>query len=255
MVRRHWQNLAWAITCPSLFHEPWIIDWPLNSELLSDLQARLRHDPDDLQRQLGQPVARRLGHYFEQLWHYYWLHDPDTEVLAHSLQLIEAGHTLGEVDFVLSHQGKVYHIELACKFYLASAGQWLGPNARDSWQRKRQQLLTKQLQHLRQPLGIKILKQQGLPAITTSLAICKGRLFDDQHWLSASQVATLPEGHYQVLQRDQWLAPVSDFPHRQGDLNQLSIERPVCIALGKDNYESDRFFIVPDHWPQPGADH
>lgn len=243
-------DLIWALTSRNLTDEAWLAHWPVDTDLVAWLAAKLSSDNHHFEQSLGQARARRLGHYFEQLWHYYWHHEPDTQVLKHSLQVIEHGNTVGEADFLLTHRGEVVHVELACKFYLRWQEQWLGPNAQDSWQHKAAQMRNKQLTLLATEAGLSTLNQQALPHPSRSMAICKGRLFNQLDWLHADKRARLINQPYHILQRQQWLAEVRGAPHQLNDILALSIDRPVCIAVIKENHETHRFFIVPNHWPE-----
>lgn len=255
-------DFIWALTSQNLTNENWLGQISVDTDLVNHLAQRLLETPSLFEQTLSQHKAKRLGHYFEQLWHFYWQHEPTTEVLAHSLQVVADGRTLGEADFLLrqnlnSQHEKVLHIELACKFYLQQGSAWLGPNAKDSWQKKSSQMQEKQLKLLQTQQAKQLLTQLDLPYPDQSIALCKGRLFrqsDEQYfWMHAANRHLLAQQPYQILAREQWLAPVNNAEHSQQDLMQLTIERPVCVAAinTQDKYENQRFFIVPNHWPEP----
>lgn len=74
----------------------------------------------DLSTFHAQPIANklRLGHQVEYAFLQLLESHPDYEVLAHSLQVKKRNRTIGELDFLVRHNKKVYHIEVSCKFYL-----------------------------------------------------------------------------------------------------------------------------------------
>ncbi|MEH6565342.1 MAG: DUF1853 family protein [Halopseudomonas sp.] len=131
-------------------------------QLLAALQ-RLDAEPGQLPALLAQTRDRRLGNYYERLWHALLSLAPDVEILAHNLALREAGRTLGELDLVIrAANGEIVHLELAIKFYLgrpelqetdsnadcSDAALWWGPDPSDQLARKIQRLKEHQL-----PLG------------------------------------------------------------------------------------------------------
>ncbi|WP_119395333.1 DUF1853 family protein [Salinibius halmophilus] len=248
-------DLRWAISSSNLTNEPWLYDWPLDNGLLDWLCQQLQDDETRFTQTLQQPIARRLGHYFEQLWHYYWLHCPSTQIINHGLQVIDGKQTIGEADFLLDYCGKVFHVELACKFYLQWQNSWLGPNAKDSWAKKSAQMQHKQLKLFEQDVAKQLLANQGLPQPEQAIAIAKGRMFDTIQWITEAQRTSLANECYCILTRQQWLAPVDSAPHRLADIQALQVERPVCIAVVKENHEKHRFFIVPNHWPNLQPEH
>lgn len=78
---------------------------------------------------------RRLGFYFEALVKVLLEHDK-WMINKSNYQKIEDGITKGELDFLMEKENVKKHLEVALKFYLSNEGEWLGPNARDSFSRK-----------------------------------------------------------------------------------------------------------------------
>ena len=64
-----------------------------------------------------------IGRYFEALVRVFFQHHPSWELLHHNVVLFQDGNTLGECDLVIQSKvdGMIYHLELACKYYL---GYW-----------------------------------------------------------------------------------------------------------------------------------
>lgn len=112
-------------------------------------------------RQLGVPtdsdgsdlnLSQKLGHLYESALAVLLKASPRFDLLALNLQLQRDAHTtVGELDFLLRDlsDGKLIHLELATKFYLAvrtEAGWELpGPDARDNYFRKIRRLREHQL--------------------------------------------------------------------------------------------------------------
>lgn len=96
------------------------------------------------------PRVRRIGHYYEQLWHW-WFHEGLGEtVLEFGLPVRDDSQTLGEIDFLTrANRSSLIHRELSIKFYLClgsgdQPSDWIGPNAIDrldlKWSKLHRQL-------------------------------------------------------------------------------------------------------------------
>ncbi len=207
-------------------------------------------------------------------------------MLAHGLQVRDGGRTLGELDFVFrDRQERVCHWEVAVKFYLYCADRevagshFIGPNARDTLERKWDRMQRKQL-----PLC-----RQVFPDVEECSAFVKGRIFYHPEqaeparlpdglmsdhlkgiWLRHSELAWLEaasqeqEWVFCVLQKPFWLAPVSlgetdkppmGFEPFKSNLDHhfLHCDHPIlvgalCQVTGGWE-ESERLIVVPDAWP------
>jgi len=92
------------------------------------------------------------------------------KVLANNTQLIKDGITLGELDFLLmdTHTNRIIHVEMGYKFYLLKKdegpdlAQWVGPNMRDSLNRKWNKLRDVQFKNLYSPTAKILLAKMGL---------------------------------------------------------------------------------------------
>ena len=102
------------------------------------------------------------------------------EILVSQVQLIENGITLGELDFILKDRitSQYLHIELSYKLYLFDAksspnlSHWVGPNKRDSLQKKWSKLKDSQFPNIYTPVGIEILKNFNLRPDEIQQALC-----------------------------------------------------------------------------------
>lgn len=179
------RDLAWALASPNLLTDsPLAPDSSWYQSLLIDYHPRLLAlDKNPQILHLHCEPHRRLGLYFEALWHFYLLDHPRFQVLAHNWQQVVDGTTVGAFDFLVwdRHSQRIEHWELAVKFYLISQqddafDHAFGINPRDKLRRKHQHMLNSQLmlgQHLEvQPK----LAQLGLTPRYKRL-ILKGRLY------------------------------------------------------------------------------
>lgn len=101
-------------------------------------------------------------------------------LLASQIQLIKDGITLGEMDFLVediaSH--KMMHVELAYKFYLldnqisGDLATWVGPNRRDSLERKWIKLHEFQFPKLYSPTAIYELRKIGCDSHLIQQSLC-----------------------------------------------------------------------------------
>jgi hypothetical protein len=157
----------------------------------------LNKNPQHLLEYIQQNNHRLLGSYFECLWQYYFKYSPNTQLLAHHVQITPSLHaphensrqtngkkTLGELDILALIDNKPFHVELAVKFYLlipnetgAQAKHWIGPQTRDRLDLKLDTLNRKQLPFLHHPATQKALEQRGLAQEYESAVALKGYLF------------------------------------------------------------------------------
>jgi len=150
---------------------------------------RLDRDASALLEHLSLRASQRLGLYFEQLWHFFLVQDPSTELIAHNLPVQCEGRTVGEFDCIYyCHQRRQYvHLELAVKFFLGYRGatsaetsrdaeDWLGPNTQDRLARKISHLLNRQIRLGDHPVAREQLKSMGIDGLLREMEI-KGYLF------------------------------------------------------------------------------
>jgi len=92
----------------------------------------------------------RLGYYFEALFLAFFHLSPYVEVVLSNHQVILNKATLGEIDLVILKGKELIHLELSIKFYLQHQKSelfenWLGPNGKDDFLKKRNKLIDQQL--------------------------------------------------------------------------------------------------------------
>jgi hypothetical protein len=289
------RDLAWACFTPSLLISTELpCTETINNAALPLTAARKAwlHDldlhPGALLDHLDQRQGKRLGLYFESLWHFFLQQDPEVELIAHNLPVRDGGRTVGEFDCIYHchRRDRAVHLELALKFYLhrgyqdgadaAAYESWLGPNTLDRLDLKLQRLLTHQVLLSRDPLGAEVLAGLGVTDPLLELEM-KGRLYQPpgiaipepagynptvpmHHWCRLQQEwapAAAGSDKLLPLHREQWLAPVladKNAPTECATLRaMLSADqhgRPAQAAvIDADGNERHRLFIVPDAWP------
>ncbi|MCC9645154.1 DUF1853 family protein [Rhodopirellula sp. JC740] len=223
-------DLEWAINSPSLLGQP---PAGCRSEIIEVVPANnvdpSKVDAVHLQRWFEEqdrqrPLGRRVGRYFERLVHYWLKHLRRVEMIAHGKPIVEAGRTIGEIDFLyLDEHGKLTHLEVAVKFYLGvistqrSGLHFVGPNLKDTYDRKVDRMFQHQLQ----------LESEIFPSQPRRTALVKGTLF-------------YPEGSGQP--QDTASPPTASQTHLRGEWVRASALRRWCDR----NLVSDDRFSLPD---------
>ena len=147
------------VTTPQIFAENAFFEYPLFPTSTEAVEISLPS--------LKEPKTKVLGKRMEYFFHYYISHFGDLEVLAHNQQIILNKITLGELDFLLkdSSSEEIHHVELIYKFYLydptcgtSEKDHLIGPNRRDSLNRKLERLQKRQFPLLFQPATEKLLQ-------------------------------------------------------------------------------------------------
>ncbi|MEP5567712.1 MAG: DUF1853 family protein [Halioglobus sp.] len=244
-------------------------------------------DPKPLANHLAKSSTRRLGLYFETLWHFFLEQDSEIDLLAHNLAVRDSKRTLGEFDciYFCHRRQRNVHLELAVKFYLSAPAatgseqhNWLGPNSKDRLDLKLQRMMSHQIRLAHTPEGSAALAELGVSDPLLEIEI-KGRLFNQwrapappppgynlalnmPNWRRLNELSKLDEGNnarYLPLERSQWLSPVagcSDATLSKAELIRHGLvtlgndPRPIQIALVDINgNEQERFFLVSDDWP------
>lgn len=257
------RDLDWILRCPSLFDASCALDLP---------------DPNDdrnfdtVERFFETKASYRVGYYFESLIRV-WLNSlPEISDIEQSVVIQDDSRTLGELDFLFSKDGRLHHLEVALKFYLHcpapnhSGSHFVGPNAADTFERKRDRLLGHQL-----PLG-----KESRPEIEQSNLLIRGVIFYHPDHPEANELpAGLNPGHQRgnwihrreldriesspqatVLQKPYWLGPPSEaeaMTNLPASIAAIDSARPVMVSVGETKggiyREQSRWFVVPDEWP------
>tara|TARA_R110002110_G_scaffold406421_1_gene626322 strand:+ start:135678 stop:136688 length:1011 start_codon:yes stop_codon:yes gene_type:complete len=290
-------DLAWACFSPPLLHSaqlPHSEDGVLNCALALTPQREqwlraLDADPAELLQHLAAARSRRLGLYFEQLWHFFLEVDPQVDLLANNLAVRDAHRTIGEFDCLYyCHQRQRHcHLELAVKYYLgypAAANttarsdlhEWLGPANKDRLDLKLSRLLSHQIRLAQHPAAQPALNRLGISSPLCEIEI-KGSLFIPyrgsmpppvaynnavplQDWLPVSNLQQYKPDNagsrYQILPKPDWLTGDGTTGVDKNTLMQQVSERinshrrPQMVAVVDEHGTVvRRFFVTPDRWP------
>lgn len=264
------RQLAWAIGASPLIETGLKLDWIDAKTCRNWLEAFwdelliLEANPQPLEAALAE-AGPLLGKRFEALMAWYFHHSPTWTVLVANGVVERDGKTQGEVDFIVeSKDGEIWHVEVACKFYLAKPGSrgawsdWRGLRVEDTLERKAQKF-RKQLQ----------LRHSLWPVAHRKVALLKGWLFypfeellrphpprgagasaPSGWWMHANDVLQW-DGHHtlQTIPRWNWLMQV----HEAGETLPLPLQRGGVVAQGfaEDGQikELSRGMIAPNLWP------
>lgn len=253
---REVRDLAWACFGPAMMISDQLTDdvRPVSNcslTLTPDRENWLKHldqDPQPLRAHIERIRSRRLGIYFEGLWHFFLQQDEAVELVAHNLPVRDGGITVGEFDCLYyCHQRRRHvHLELAVKFFLGNRAvgntgpssdwnEWWGPECKDRLDLKIRHLMDRQIQLADHRAATPSLEDLGIQEVAREVEI-KGRLFQSVHDplpLPRGYNSKLSEGHwvhidrmpemdglmdaesYLVLPKNQWLSPAYNVPDTQ----------------------------------------
>jgi hypothetical protein len=280
--------LAWLLDAPDLLDgsEPSWHGKVMRLEAVTPAVERwlfaLDHDPMALDDAMGPRVHTRLGLYAEKLMAFYFREQG--RLVAHGLQVrATRNDTVGEFDFLLdAGPDGVDHIEFATKFYLLQRQDpddldaLVGPNLADSLGAKMRKIVERQLVLGQHPAARALLARP----VVLAQALVKGWLFyplgamviapmrgiDPAHcrgfWCTLDELDSLPDAHFVILPKLQWLAPYSSTSatgvHTRAALHAVlsaqfeTADSPVLVAQVHEAaghvIESARGFIVPATW-------
>jgi len=278
------RDLYWLLSSHSPIREKSIADLPMLPYHFQeawlkegmDFLIALDECPEPLHDFLEKRSSFRLGIYAEYLIQYFFENAPHIELLAHHVQLIQDKITIGEIDFILEFEGKVFHIELAVKYYLQesqtdSFTAWIGPSGKDTLARKVKKVKEHQLPLIASP----ILKEQYSFKELQSFFWLRGVFFSNENAVSTWHNPNALYGryfrvdelkdtffeqqkHYIVLKRPHWMMDTQDLGEHaklgitpyladKTKLRDAIDEHGALLVKNKTNEEI--FFIVSDQWP------
>jgi len=271
------RDLKWAIMSPSLITDS------REQILMPGLTDELHVNAQDLADYLVSYSRFRVGQYFEGLVLYWLERICKRNIIARHQQVFEDNRTVGEIDILFEDEdGVLTHWEIAVKFYLyfpetnAIGSHFVGPNVKDSFEKKMRRLFEHQL-----PLS-----QTHYPEVARRQAFVKGMIFyhpecelptqlperlSPTHsrgtWLHISELSWLKNQNeirvFRVLEKPHWLSPevsntqdenLKSFEEfkRQLETHFLNSERPLLVSVltcqQEMCHEIDRVFIVSDAW-------
>ncbi|WP_339730547.1 DUF1853 family protein [uncultured Gimesia sp.] len=230
------RDLKWAITSPSLIRQS---SEDENFSEVPDFQAI---DVPHLERYLTPYSHFRIGQYYEGLILYWLEHIRRLKIIARHQQVFEENQTVGEIDVLFEDEaGVMTHWEIAVKFYLHCpednpvGSQFIGPNVKDSFERKMRRLFEHQL-----PLS-----QTHFPDVTRRQAFVKGMIFYHPDHSSPTQ---LPEKLSPTHVRGTWLhlSELSRLTEQHGELLFLIREKPDWLSEALCNKADERLLSFAD---------
>lgn len=200
----------------------------------------------------------KIGVYAEQLLLYFFSESPFIKLLEANRQLVRDSVTVSEIDFLVEFEGKLLHLEVAVKYYLLTdTKEWVGPNKRDTFQRKWEKVVQKQV-----PEAQRFFVEQGYGNVE-SFFFVKGYLFtqnsERNNWVTLSKNCLYEDKAakgFVLPKKPNWMA---DFEHFRGKtMNSFELNRelkehttdletavPVITLLGSGQKVT---FIVPEDW-------
>lgn len=248
--------------------------------------------PRNLPAALLPPFPRRLGFYAERLYSVLLQELLGWPVRLHNQPVrTGSGQTLGELDFIVHNRqnGRIEHHEIAIKFYLGMTGpdgrsHWYGPDAADRFDAKVNRLRRHQARLTQRPETLAILAAQGIAGPLPARLFMPGYLFYPRHrscrvrpppwvpedhcrgyWSYQKDIRGQDLGHCVPLPKPHWIGPWRQMqppdPAAAREALAQAGERGVPVLLARLQWhpggslwvEQERFFVVPDHWPQPAA--
>ena len=219
---------------------------------------------------------QKLGHLYEDVLYSLLEADPDISELKKSIQVFgqdEKGikRTLGEFDYLFIKDGKLTHLELSVKFYMAvnQDGKtfWYGPDPRDHWELKREKMLQSQLLLKDLPESEKLVSELYNCQVDKVNHLVYGCVFDRLNelpasrdtisenaerglWMKRSEVCQMfKERDLFYIPKTLWSCPLSINVQQyltkmsSGELVDLAEERCIMFTDGMIKY-----FVVSDHW-------
>ena len=192
-------NIVWAVKSPPLISSKdniwpeanWFRDWEVKAFGSESLNPN-----------------QKLGLYFENTLHEWIEKEPKLTLLAHNLVVTSKRRTLGEFDLIVRNENSIEHWEIAVKFFLGirnrkNIGHWIGPNPRDTLERKLDSLENRQIRLGDNPDARRILEQEDIK-IDSRRIIFKGRLFHPYKMFKTSRFE-FPEDINRSHEKGWWL--------------------------------------------------
>ncbi|WP_411826133.1 DUF1853 family protein [Luteolibacter sp. AS25] len=219
-------------------------------------------------------LEQKLGHLYEDALATLIQASPRYRLLEQSLQLRKiAGHTLGELDYLLEDlpSRQIIHLELAVKFYLAvqTPGALLlpGPNARDNYFRKLEKMRTHQL--VLTGSHRELLPPEYRNQKITTRQLVYGCLFDHIHttepatpeflnpnarrgkWLHADQCTEYfgENTRLEIIPKPLWPVPLDFIKDTPLEKWEIDTEIDRCLMV-RTRTKPTPYFIAPIGYPE-----
>tara|TARA_B100000508_G_C11465884_1_gene282575 strand:- start:59879 stop:60730 length:852 start_codon:yes stop_codon:yes gene_type:complete len=254
------------VSCPKPFDVPFfpeeiIKEWePLSCKFFEQLDEH----PQDIERFVQRKKNYRLGFYAEALLSYFFQSFNKTELILQNFQIRDEKQTLGEIDFIVKYNERVFHIELAVKYYLllpngdpAVPENWIGPSRKDNLHKKLRKVQDNQLGHGEHQSVRKEVPSEFRDKIE-SYFLFRGQFFKNDS-NDTSDVARNSLNYYFlnkidldqdmiILQRPNWLSSIDSQKNQTESYskqNTATFERPQLVKIRN---HKEIAFIVPENW-------
>ena len=191
----------------------------------------LDESPEKLILFIEENHSKRLGRYFENLLHFYFIFHPNIEVLEFGKQIFDGKITIGEMDFILKNKStkEIVHLETAVKYFAKKKGEsdfeyFICPNGTRNFGDKLEKTFSKQLRITERDETKSFLKKSGYWPLK-SYHFIKGILFyhpteinnfsheklNPKHqkswWIYSNEIKTLCDiSKYKVVHKLKWLS-------------------------------------------------
>ena len=219
-------------------------------------------------------VQQKLGHLYEDALDILLGSTPRYDPLARGVQIRkEAGHTLGELDFLVRDlaAGQLIHLELAVKFYLAvetDNGFLLpGPDARDNFFRKLEKMRAHHLVLVEKYRDLLPEEFRGEDIVVQQLVqgcifdrVNAGRLVEAEFlnphgrrgkWLHAQECAGYfgKAARLEIIPKPLWPVPLEILVGMELETwkPQEDVDRCVMVRADAANHP---YFIAPNRYPE-----
>lgn len=254
-----------------------------------DWLIELDKNPEDLVFFIENNHSRRLGKYFENLLHYFFIFHPNIEVLEFGKQIFNGKITIGEMDFILMNKTskEIIHLEVAVKYFAKKKGEsdfkyFICPNGKRNFDDKIEKTFGKQLRITERPETKALLNKKNYFPIK-SYHFIKGILFyhtdeidtfehsnlNPNHkkswWMFQKEIMELNnESKYKIVHKLKWLSEEieedeSELLSKKELMGVLSShfeiisQGQLIVEFEKSELlwrERSRGFVVDNEWPQ-----
>lgn len=261
----------------------------LNEFQVRDWIYSLEENPSELEIFIETQNSIRLGKYFENLLHFYFLWNFNVDVIDYSKQIFEGKNTLGELDFILfiKPKNRYLHLEVAVKYFVKRQGfcdyeNFICPNGERNLKRKIDKTFEKQLQILEYAPAKEYLIEKGIFNIESRIlirgaifyfsdekdVICEDLNFVNTHtrYVSSkiSEFKAKENRHYKFLKNHFWLTE-NRFESSENIVDKFKILELLKVhfqtstrgwVIGEYELvngffvEREKIAVVHDKWPE-----
>ena len=285
------RDLHQSIVSPYVLNDELTLPLPfleIDNYILKNWLREIDSNPFELTHFIDTHHSKRLGRYFENLLHFYFLFHPNIEVLEAGKQIFNGKITIGEMDFILKNKTtkEIIHLETAVKYFAKKKGEsdfryFICPNGTRNFGDKLEKTFSKQLRITERKETQVFLKESGYLPIK-SYHFIKGILFyhpDEiisfQHeklnlnhlkswWIYQNETQSLNgNSKYKVVHKLKWLSREVEEDEKELmskkeliDLLESHFEiisqGQLIVEFEKIDFlweEKSRGFVLDNNWP------